>query len=77
MTLDTVRKVNSFFNLASRVDVDSLLSKVFFSDRQSTIFNMFYIKKNDIGFIADTLYVSESVVKRELKTIRNKLVTFI
>ena len=47
------------------------------SERQSKIFDMFYIKRKDIGFIADSLFVSRSVVDVELKGIRRKLMVTI
>ena len=43
------------------------------SDRQERIFRMYYIRRLDIGFIADDIGISIDVVNRELKTIRRKL----
>ena len=77
MTLESVRNINSFFKSANRSSIDNLLSKVVFSERQEKIFNMFYIKKYDIGFIADMLNVCESVIKRELRAIRIKIRPYI
>lgn len=77
MTLESVRNINSFFKSANRSSIDDLLSKVVFSERQEKIFNMFYIKKYDIGFIADMLNVCESVIKRELRAIRIKIRPYI
>ena len=37
------------------------------------IFEMFYIKKQNIDFIADSLCVCKIVVNNELKIIRNKI----
>lgn len=77
MTLESVRNINSFFKSANRSSIDNLLSKIVFSERQEKIFNMFYIKKYDIGFIADMLNVCESVIKRELRAIRIKICPYI
>lgn len=73
MRFDTVRKVNEFFRLATRADIDRILSKIVLSERQSRIFEMFYIKRHNIGFIADTLYYSPDTVAKELKRIRAKI----
>lgn len=69
----TVRKINQYFRKATRADVNTLLSAIILSDRQLKVFDMFYIKKYNIGYIADTLCVSQTVICEELKTIRNKI----
>lgn len=68
-----IRKINSFFKSALKHEVEQVKEKIVLSERQEKIFDMFYIKKVDIGFIADSLYVSVSVINEELKLIRNKL----
>lgn len=67
------RKINEFFRNARKSDVDNLLSDIIFTERQDKIFFMFYIKKNDINFIADTLNASAETIKKELRKIRKKL----
>lgn len=69
----TVRKINDWFRNANRYDVNELLEKIILSDRQTRIFEMFYIKRQNIGFIADTLCFSERVICEELNTIRDKI----
>ena len=73
----TVRKINEWFKNANRYDINILLEKIFLSDRQTRIFEMFYIKRQNIGFIADELYVSTPVISRELNVIRDKILRFI
>lgn len=72
-TSSKVKAVNKFFKTASRADVESVKENILLTERQETIFKMFYIQGKDINFIADTLYISASVVSRELKTIRSKI----
>ena len=72
-----VKKINKWFRNANRYDVNELLSKIILSDRQTRIFEMFYIKRQNIGFIADTLYVCPAVISEELKTIRDKIAVII
>ena len=53
--------------------VESVKDSIILTDRQETIFKMYYIQGKDVNFIADSLYISASVVCRELKTIRAKI----
>lgn len=69
----TVRKINEWFRTATKADVNFLLEKIVLSDRQTRIFEMFYLKRQNIGFIADTLCFSERVISEELNIIRDKI----
>lgn len=68
-----VRTINAYFKIATRADVNELLSKIILSERQQRIFEMFYLKRQNIGFIADTLGFSERVISEELDIIRHKI----
>lgn len=68
------RKINEFFRKAVKKDVDKVKSEIILSERQQKIFEMFYIKKQSIDFIADSLCVCKMVVNNELKIIRIKIV---
>jgi len=67
------KAVNIFFKTAIKSDVDKIKDEIILSDRQDKIFTMYYIQRKDRNFIADTLYISATVVDRELKTIRDKI----
>ena len=67
------KAVNTFFKTAIKSDVDKIKGEIILSDRQDKIFTMYYIQRKDRNFIADTLYISATVVDRELKTIRDKI----
>lgn len=69
----TVKKINEWFRYATRYDVNELLGKIVLSERQTRIFEMFYLKRQNIGFIADTLGFSERVICEELGLIRHKI----
>lgn len=77
MTLNTVRIVNRFFNRASKADIDGILAEIVLSERQSKVFDLYFIKKHNVGFIADSLYVSPTVIYREICRIRNKVIQVI
>lgn len=75
--MSIVQTVNAYFKIATRADVNDLLSKIILSERQQRIFEMFYIKRQNIGFIADILGFSERVISEELEIIRRKISTII
>lgn len=74
---DLIKFINSFFKQAIKEDVNEVKSKIILSERQEKIFEMFYIKRNDINFIADTLGVCPMVINNELKAIRQKIIKVI
>lgn len=67
------KKINDFFHFALKKDVDRIKTDIVLSERQLKIFDMFYIQKHDINFIADSLCVCRMVVNNELKIIRTKI----
>lgn len=69
----TVLVINKFFRFATKSDIDKLLENMILTERQNRIFEMFYIKKQGRGFTADTLFISESEVSKELRLIRSKM----
>ena len=73
----SVKAVNKYFRTAIRADVDRIKNDIILTDRQDTIFNMFYIQRKDRLFIADTLCISPTVVDRELRRIRDKILQII
>ena len=73
----TVQKINEFFRNTIKKDVDDIKIQLLLSDRQLDVFDRFYIRKQDINFIADTLNVCPQVINNELKAIRKKLIKLI
>ena len=69
----TTRKINEFFKGALKRDVDDVTSSIVLSERQERIFEMFYIKRQSIDYIADTMGVCRMVVNNELRAIRGKI----
>lgn len=67
------KAVNIFFKTAIKSDVDKIKEEIILSDRQDKIFHMYYIQRKDRNFIADSLYISATVVDRELRQIRDKI----
>lgn len=68
-----VKIVNDFLKNATRAQVDRVLSDVILSDRQKRIFDLYFIRRMDIGYTADELGFSPSVICVELRIIRKKI----
>ena len=71
---ESSKAVNAFFRDALRKDVDGLAYDLLLTSRQEKIYEMFYIQRQDINFIADTIGCCPRVVQKELRTIRKKIV---
>lgn len=69
-----VKFINEFFKTALKKDVDDIKEKIILTERQEKIFEMYYIKKQNVNFIADTLFVCPMVINKELKIIREKII---
>ena len=74
---EIIKSINRFFKFAVREDVEKVRNDIILSERQMKIFNMFYIERHDINFIADSLNVCSMVINNELKIIRIKLMKII
>jgi len=76
---DLSKRVNQFFfspfvPKQKKKDITNRLDEEYdISEDQAKIFQMRYIEKRPIDFIADTLGYSQSTVKQELATIRAML----
>lgn len=68
-----IKNINNFFKKAVKKDIDKINNEIVLSERQQKIFEMFYIKKQNIDFIADSLCVCKMVINNELKIIRGKI----
>lgn len=71
--MSVIKRINDFFRKAVKKDVEQITSNIVLSERQKIIFDMFYIKRQNIDFIADSLCVCKMVVNNELKIIREKI----
>lgn len=67
--------MNAFFRTAIRRDIDGLVDDLLLSRRQERIYELFYIERMDINYIADTIGCCPRIVQKELRTIRKKIVS--
>ena len=74
---EIVKCVNKFFKYATKPQVDYILNNTLLSERQTDIFYRFFIKKQDLNFIADTLGICPRIVTKELSIIRHKIIIFL
>jgi len=76
MSKDSI-KVNAFFKTAVKKEVDYLTENLILSEKQKKIFNMYYLERQCIDFIADSVNSSRSAVCSDLKIIRDRIMKLI
>lgn len=70
---ELVLRINKFFRVATKSEINAAIDQLVLTDRQRTILTMFYLKKQNIDYIADEIGFCSNVVDRELQIIRKKL----
>lgn len=73
INMSQVVEINNFFRTAVKNDVEEVRGKMILSERQEFIFDHYYLKKQNVNFIADSLFISPEVINRELRIIRGKI----
>jgi len=71
------KRVNEFFKLATKSEISKIKNELYFSDHLLQVFEMFYIQKKDIDFIAYKTNYSRGKIEADLRLIRKKLNRFI
>ena len=71
------KRVNEFFKLATKSEISKIKNELYFSDHLLQVFEMFYIQKKDIDFIAYKTNYSRGKIEADLRLIRKKLNWFI
>lgn len=67
------KKVNEFFRLATKSEITKIKDELYFSDHLQEVFDMFYMQKKDIDFIAYKTNFSRGKIEADLRLIRKKL----
>ena len=67
------RKINEFFRLATRKEVKEIKDNIFISDHLEKVFDMFYIQKLDINYIAYKTGYSRGKIEADLRLLRSKI----
>ena len=67
------KRVNEFFKSATRNEVREVKDNIYISEHLEKVFDMFYIQKKDIEFIAFTTGYSRGKIEADLRLLREKL----
>ena len=70
------RRVNRFFKIAIKKEVELILNELLLTERQEHIFKAFYIKQKTIVAIADEEACSTDLVSKELDIIRHTIINY-
>ena len=72
-----VKDINEYFRNALKIEIDNMAEQLALSDKQYEIFYRYYVRKQNIDFIADELFKSPESISKELKHIRKKIARFL
>ena len=70
---DLSKKMNQFFKLATRSEVQEVKDKIYISDHLEQVFNMYYLQHKSISYIADTTGYGVRKINADLKLLREKI----
>ena len=70
---ELTKKINNFFRLATRKEVQEVKDKIYISEHLEEVFRLYYIERKSIGYIADTTGYDISKINRDLRLIREKI----
>lgn len=67
------RRVNEFFRSATRNEVKQIKDELYISEHLNEVFEMFYLQRKDIEYIAYTTGYSRGKIEADLRLLRRKL----
>lgn len=67
------KRINEFFKYATRNEVRQIKDNIYISEHLNLVFEMFYIQKKDIDYIAYTTGYSRGKIEADLRLLRRKL----
>ena len=70
---ELTKKINQFFRLATRKEVQEIKDKIYISEHLEQVFTMYYLQKKTISYIADTTGYGVTKINNDLKLIREKI----
>lgn len=69
----SVRRVNRLFLTMTESGLDALRKACLLSKRQEAVMELYFVRRNDVNFVADTIGISQRTVGREIAVIREKV----
>lgn len=70
---EITKKINQFFRLATRKEVQEIKDKIYISEHLEQVFNMYYLQKKSISYIADTTGYGITKINGDLRLLREKI----
>lgn len=70
---ELTKKINQFFRLATRKEVQEVKDKIYISEHLEQVFNMYYLQKKSISYIADTTGYGITKINGDLRLLREKI----
>jgi hypothetical protein len=70
---ELTKKINQFFRLATRKEVQEIKDKIYISEHLEQVFDMYYLQKKNIGYIADITGYGTTKINHDLKLLREKI----
>lgn len=67
------KKINEFFRCATRQEVKQVKDNIYISEHLETVFNMFYLERKDIDYIAYKTGYSRGKIEADLRLLRSKI----
>lgn len=70
---ELTKKINQFFRLATRKEVQEIKDKIYISEHLERVFKMYYLEKKSINYIADTTGYGVTKINNDLRLLREKI----
>lgn len=70
---ELTKKINQFFRLATRKEVQEIKDKIYISEHLEQVFKMYYIEKKSINYIADATGYGVTKINSDLRLLREKI----
>lgn len=70
---ELTKKINQFFRLATRKEVQEIKDKIYISEHLEQVFKMYYLEKKSINYIADTTGYGVTKINNDLRLLREKI----
>lgn len=67
------KKINEFFKSATKNEVKEVKDNIYISEHLEQVFDMFYIQKLDINYIAFKTGYSRGKIEADLRLLRSKI----
>lgn len=67
------KRVNEFFSCATKAEVKEIKDNIYISEHLNNVFEMFYIQKKTVDYIAYKTGYSKGKIESDLRLLRKKL----